>query len=82
MKTIFAKVVREMMIDAREEGRKLTQNDFAKALGTSRQSFSNKILRDTFTVEDACEIADYFGYELVFRKKGNKENEYIIKKGG
>ena len=45
-------------------------------LETTRQSFSNKMARDTFTVDDLVKIADYLGMQVVL--KGEKE--YIIKK--
>jgi len=56
-------------------GKNLTQNDLAKVLGMTKQSFSNKMQRDTFTAEDIVKIAEFLNMKVVL--KG--ENEYIIK---
>lgn len=73
---IFANVIRKILEDCREEGKKVTQVELAKVLGTTRQSFSNKMSRDTFTVEDLVKIADYLGMKVIL--KGS--NEYVIGK--
>ena len=41
----------------------------------TKQSFSNKMQRDTFTAEEVVKIANYLGMKAVL--KG--ENEYIIR---
>ena len=41
----------------------------------TKQSFSNKMQRDTFTVEDAVKIAEFLNMQIII--KG--EEEYIIK---
>ena len=52
----------------------ITQNDLAKVLEMTKQSFSNKMQRDTFTAEEVVKIANYLGMTALL--KG--ENEYII----
>ena len=41
----------------------------------TKQSFSNKMQRDTFTVEDAIKIAEFLDMKLIL--KG--DDEYVIK---
>ncbi len=69
-------MIRKILKDCEEEGRKVTQVELARVLGTTRQSFSNKMARDTFTVNDTVKIADYLGMKVVL--KG--EREYVIEK--
>lgn len=76
MVKIFANVIRKILKDCEDEGKKVTQVELAKVLGTTRQSFSNKMGRDTFTVEDLVKIADYLGMQVILKGK----NEYVIKK--
>lgn len=73
---IFANVIRKILKDSEDEGKKITQVELAKVLGTTRQSFSNKMSRDTFTVDDLVKIANYLGMQVVLKGK----NEYVIKK--
>lgn len=73
---IFANVIRKILKDCEDAGKKVTQVELAKVLGTTRQSFSNKMARDTFTVDDLVKIADYLGMQVVLKGK----NEYVIKK--
>lgn len=76
MVKIFANIIRKILEDHKEDGKKVTQVELANVLETTRQSFSNKMARDTFTVDDLVKIADYLGMQVVL--KGEKE--YIIKK--
>lgn len=46
--------------------------DVAAALGVSKQAFSNKLLRDSFTADDLIKIADGLGCELAFIAKNFK----------
>ena len=72
---MLANTIKNIIDDYKNEGKSLTQNDLAKVLGMTKQSFSNKMKRDTFTVADAVKIAEYLNMQLIF--KGDKE--YIIK---
>lgn len=72
---MFSNVIKNILDDYKKMGKSLTQNDLAKVLGMTKQSFSNKMQRDTFTVEDIVKIAEYLNMKVIL--KG--ENEYIIK---
>ncbi len=72
---MFANTIKVIIETSKNEGKPLTQNDLAYVLGMTKQSFSNKMQRDTFTVEDVLKIAEFLHMELVLR--GDKE--YIIK---
>lgn len=72
---IFANTIKEILEDYKKEGKMLTQNDLANVLEMTKQSFSNKMQRDTFTAEDVVKIADYLNMKVVL--KGDRE--YIIK---
>lgn len=72
---IFANTIKEILEDYKKEGKMLTQNNLANVLEMTKQSFSNKMQRDTFTVEDVVKIADYLNMKVVL--KGDRE--YIIK---
>ncbi|MCI8563218.1 MAG: bacteriophage CI repressor [Lachnospiraceae bacterium] len=72
---MFANTVKEIIDDFKRDGKNLTQNELANVLEMTKQSFSNKMQRDTFTAEEVVKIADYLNMEAVL--KGNKE--YIIK---
>ncbi len=72
---MFANTIKEILEDYKKNGRELTQNDLAKVLDMTKQSFSNKMQRDTFTAEEVVKIANYLGMTAVL--KG--ENEYIIR---
>lgn len=72
---MFANIIKNIIEDYKKTGKALTQNDLAKVLGMTKQSFSNKMQRDTFTVEDIVKIAKFLNMEVIL--KG--ENEYIIK---
>lgn len=72
---MFANIIKEIIENSKSNGKVINQKDIATALGMTKQSFSNKMQRDTFTIQDAVKIAEYLGMSLVL--KG--ENEYIIK---
>ncbi|MBS5129888.1 MAG: helix-turn-helix transcriptional regulator [Lachnospiraceae bacterium] len=72
---MFANTIKEILEDYKACGKSLTQNDLAKVLGMTKQSFSNKMQRDTFTVNDAVKIADFLNMQIVIKD----EKEYIIK---
>ncbi len=73
---IFANIIRKILKDCEEEGQKVTQVELARVLGTTRQSFSNKMARDTFTVDDLVKIADHLNMKVILKGK----NEYVIEK--
>lgn len=72
---MFANTIKEILEDYKKNGKSLTQNDLANVLGMTKQSFSNKMQRDTFTAEEVVKIAEYLDMKAIL--KG--ENEYIIK---
>lgn len=72
---MFANTIKEILEDYKANGKNLTQNDLAKVLGMTKQSFSNKMQRDTFTVNDAVKIAEFLNMQIVI----NGDKEYIIK---
>ncbi len=72
---MFANTIKEILEDYKKDGKNLTQNDLAVVLGMTKQSFSNKMQRDTFTAEEVVKIANYLNMEAIL--KG--DNEYIIK---
>lgn len=72
---MFANTIKEILEDYKRNGKELTQNDLAKVLDMTKQSFSNKMQRDTFTAEEVVKIANYLDMTAIL--KG--DNEYIIK---
>ena len=72
---MFANTIKEILEDYKKDGKSLAQNDLANVLEMTKQSFSNKMQRDTFTAEEVVKIANYLNMEAIL--KGNKE--YIIK---
>lgn len=72
---MLANTIKSIIDDYKAEGKSLTQNDLAKVLGMTKQSFSNKMQRDTFTVEDMIKISEYLNMQVILRG----DNEYIIK---
>ncbi len=72
---MFANTIKEILEDYKKNGKNLTQNDLAVVLGMTKQSFSNKMQRDTFTAEEVVKIANYLNMKAII--KGDKE--YIIK---
>lgn len=73
---IFANVIRKILKDSEDEGKKVTQVELANALGISKQGFTNKMTRDSFFIDDVVKIANYLGMQVIL--KG--ENEYVIEK--
>lgn len=72
---MFANTIKEILEDYKRNGKELTQNDLAKVLDMTKQSFSNKMQRDTFTAEEVVKIANYLDMTAIL--KG--DSEYIIK---
>ena len=72
---MFANTIKEILEDLKNNGKIVTQNELAKVLGMTKQSFSNKMQRDTFTAEDVVKIANYLNMTAIL--KG--DNEYTIK---
>ena len=72
---MFANIIKSIIEDSKSTDKPLTQNDIAEILGMTKQSFSNKMQRDTFTVTDVVKIATALNMQLVL--KG--DNEYIIR---
>ncbi len=76
MVKIFANIIRKILKDCEDEGKKVTQVDLANVLGISKQGFTNKMTRDSFFIDDVVKIANYLGMQVIL--KGS--NEYVIKK--
>ena len=72
---MFAQTILDIIEDNKKNGKVINQKELAAVLGMTKQSFSNKMQRDTFTVADAVKISEYLNMQLIF--KGDKE--YIIK---
>ena len=72
---MFANTIKDIIEDYKKGGKSLTQNDLANVLEMTKQSFSNKMQRDTFTAEEVVKIANYLNMKAVL--KGDKE--YLIK---
>ena len=70
---IFARVVRQILNDSKESGNRITQQELANALGISKQGFTNKMTRDSFTDEDMYRIASHLNMRIII--KGEKEYE-------
>ncbi len=73
---IFSNIIRKILQDCENNGRKVTQIELANVLGISRQGFTNKMTRDSFFIDDVVKIADYLGMKVIL--KGT--NEYVIEK--
>ena len=52
------------------KNRKVTQLEMAEALGISKQNFSNKVQRNTFSPDELVKIADLLQMEIAFIDKG------------
>lgn len=72
---MFANTIKDILEDYKKNGNTLTQNDLANVLGMTKQSFSNKMQRDTFTAEEVVKIANFLNMKAVL--KG--DIEYIIR---
>ncbi len=70
---IFARVVRQILNDSKESGNRITQQELANVLEISKQGFTNKMTRDSFTDEDMYRIASYLNMRIII--KGEKEYE-------
>lgn len=73
---IFSNIIRKILQDCENNGRKVTQIELVNVLGISRQGFTNKMTRDSFFIDDVVKIADYLGMKVIL--KGT--NEYVIEK--
>ena len=73
---IFANVIRKILKDCEDEGRKVTQVELANVLGISKQGFTNKMTRDSFFIDDVVKIANYLGMQVILKGL----NEYVIEK--
>lgn len=51
------------------KNKKVTQLEMAEILGISKQNFSNKVQRNTFSPDELAKIADRLGMELAFIDK-------------
>ena len=61
--------------------KKVTQLEMAEALGISKQNFSNKVQRNTFSPDELVKIADMLGMEIAFIDKDaevQNGEKYII----
>lgn len=50
--------------------------DIANQMGISRQNFTNKLARDTFSPEELSKLFQILGYDLIIK---NGKTEYKIK---
>ena len=63
------------------KNKKVTQLEKAEALGISKQNFSNKVQRNTFSPDELVKIADMLGMEIAFIDKDaevQNGEKYII----
>lgn len=61
--------------------KKVTQLEMAQTLGISKQNFSNKVQRNTFSPDELVNIAEMLDMELVFIDKTatiENGNKYVI----
>ena len=61
--------------------KKITQLEMANTIGISKQNFSNKVQRNTFSPDELAKIADSLEMELAFIDKTakiNNGNKYVI----
>lgn len=61
--------------------KKVTQLDMANTLGISKQNFSNKVKRNTFSPEELAKIADSLNMEIGFIDRDaqiDNGNKYVI----
>lgn len=52
-----------------KDSRKVTNQEMADALGISKQNFSNKIQRNTFSPDELVKIAELLDMEIAFIDK-------------
>ena len=63
------------------KNKKVTQIEMAETLGISKQNFSNKVQRNTFSPDELVKIADMLGMEIAFIDKDaevQNGEKYII----
>lgn len=63
------------------KNKKVTQLEMAETLGISKQNFSNKVQRNTFSPDELVKIADMLGMEIAFIDKDTEVQngeKYII----
>lgn len=63
------------------KNKKVTQLEMAEMLGISKQNFSNKVQRNTFSPDELVKIADMLGMEIAFIDKDaevQNGEKYII----
>ena len=63
------------------KNKKVTQLEMAQTLGISKQNFSNKVQRNTFSPDELVKIADMLEMELAFVDKSasiSNGNKYTI----
>lgn len=73
---MLSTIIKEIIDTSKIDGKRITQNDLASVLGMTKQGFSNKMQRDTFTVEDLIKLANYLQMKVVI--KGDRE--FILNK--
>ena len=73
---MFANTIKEIIEDYKKENKILMQNELAQVLGMTKQSFSNKMQCDTFTVEDMKKICSYLNMQVIVR---SDKKDYIVK---
>lgn len=68
-------------LKAISKDKNVTQLEMASAIGISKQNFSNKVQRNTFSPDELVKIADMLGMEIAFIDKSasiNNGNKYVI----
>ena len=68
-------------IKAVSKAKKVTQLEMAEILGISKQNFSNKVQRNTFSQDELAKIAEGIGMELVLIDKNaevKNGDKYVI----
>lgn len=60
----------KLFFDELKKDKGTTQLKMAEALGISKQNFSNKVQRNTFSPEELAKIAEMLDMELAFIDKG------------
>ena len=58
-----------------KDSRKVTNQEMADALGISKQNFSNKIQRNTFSPDELVNIAELLDMEIAFIDKKATVND-------
>ena len=58
-----------------KDSRKVTNQEMADALGISKQNFSNKIQRNTFSPDELVKIAELLDMEIAFIDKKATVND-------